>query len=126
MPLPQQPLPQLAPSLPAPGMEAGANLELGDGPGQSMSNAVQGSSDAANAAPLKPIPISPPALGPVGFNYLPPGGAQYPHDLSMGESLSPEEQASALAQVDALECQLASLDHSNKADPEVKSCDTLI
>ena len=124
MPPPQASVPQLAPSLPlpAPAIQPGINLEVGEASGQQMGVENQGGGLGSNI-PLKPIPLHPPTLGPVAFSSVAPGGQHHPHDLSTGESLSPEEQASALMQVDALERQLASLDQSNKADPAVGSFD---
>lgn len=121
MPLPQATYPQPGPSLAPPASERqlGGNMELGEGSGLQADGMIQGGGLAGAAVPFKPIPLHPPVIGPIGFNPLDPGDANHPHDFSMGESLSLEEQASALAQVDVLERQLASLDQSDKADPTV-------
>ena len=120
MPPLQASVPQLASKLPLPPPEtqSGMNAEVGEASGREVGTGTQGGGQGVNL-PLKPIPLHPPPLSPIDFNSMPSGGQNLRNDLSTGESLSPEEQASALAQVDALERQLASLDQSNKADPAV-------
>ena len=124
MPPLQAPAPQLTHSLPlsAPTLQPSADFQLGEGSGLQTGSGLE-AGGTGGGLPLKPIPLHPPLLSPMGFNALPAGGGlSHPNDFSTGESLSPEEQASALAQVDLLERQLASLDQSNRADPAVSSC----